>query len=36
MKKMIQSGRKKKFRQQKSHLDAFAAAEILTDYLNNG
>lgn len=36
MQKMIQSGKKKKFRQQKSQLDAFAAAEILTDYLNNG
>ncbi|MDC1068134.1 Holliday junction resolvase RuvX [Candidatus Kapabacteria bacterium] len=32
--KMIESGKKKKFRRKKTNLDAFAAAEILTDYLN--
>jgi putative Holliday junction resolvase len=34
-KKMIESGKKKNFRKEKGNLDAFAAAEILTDYINS-
>lgn len=33
--KMIESGRKKKFRSQKGNVDSFAAAIILEEYLQN-
>lgn len=36
MEKMIESGKKKKFRKEKGNLDAFAAAGILTEFINNG
>ena len=34
MEQMIASGKKKKYRKEKSNLDSIAAAIILTDYLN--